>query len=85
MTEVMALIYQDHIPITVFYILQKPIDACLIRFFKKAHGHDSSIEMVSLIITLPHILQRLRADDKRAGMFRPLKMFEDSCSNVALT
>jgi hypothetical protein len=70
-----ALVYEHEVPITV-----APVAA----FTEHAHREHTGVELVDLIVTLPHLDQRLRADDEWPRPLRPLEVAYYDCPDVAL-
>ncbi len=58
--------------------------AAVVVFPQIAHRQDPGVELVDLVVPLPHFRQRGRADDQRPGVVRPLEVLDDGRADVGL-
>ena len=82
--EVVALVHQDKVSIAKPLVVQHPLGAVLLILAEESHGEDTGVELVGLVIVLPHLHQRRRADDQRPGSLAALELFDDGGADVGL-
>lgn len=81
-SKVMAFINEHKITILVTEIIQKFGYAVIVVFPEKTHREDVGVELVNLIVALPHLLEGSRTNDQRPRVVCSLEMLHDGRTDV---
>ncbi len=82
--EVVAFIHQHEVPVPVATIVGHPIGAVCGILLQHPHGKHAGVELVNLVVVLPHLDQRRGTEDERAGQVTAHKVFDDGRADVGL-
>lgn len=82
-SEVVALIYEGKVSVTVLRVLQQDIPFAIVSL-QIARRQHAGIQLVRIVVLFPHLNERCGANDERADVVGALEMLHDGCADVAL-
>ena len=82
MAKVVAFVNEHKIAVAKALIVQHPLWAVCLVFSQQPHREDTGVELVGLVVVLPHLHQGRGADDERPDPVAALELFDDGRADV---